>query len=204
MKNKALEFFVAVFVTVSFLTGCSKNDTHFYEDPENPPLGIFSNTGNNILTCFINGHAWRTVDRTTDIFSSWAWLEVKVTKTNSGILPDTLQIVWEGYFGNPDTGIEQLILHLAVPANFTYDSFAGFNGQRLKIDSAVNGYFTTGALGNSLLKANGNIYFHQVSIDSWPQGATGKMSGLFDAECSSFKITNGRFDHELTAGQLHF
>ena len=80
-----------------------------------------------------------------------------------------------------------------------YKDFNSLEGKRLIIDKVKN-YFSY--LGS---KGSGNIYFHFAHLDSIQTDYyRGRMSGLFDADLGSIKITNGRFDHDILPEQVHF
>jgi hypothetical protein len=178
----------------------------YYDDAENPGIAIFSNTGNNILSCFVNGKSWRTASRITYGISARTSYEVYITKQSASALQDTLLISWNGYYPTDSLGQGTLNLTIPVAKNFSYKDFAGLQGQRLQIDTTT-AFFTTSisGLNSGNIKGKGNIYFHIAQLDSIGPGAyMGKMSGLFDADFSAFKITRGRFDHIIDPQQVNF
>ena len=208
MKNKCSNNLLLLLLITFIITGCTKNETRYYADAEDEGIAIFSNNGNNLLTCFIDNKPWRTVDRTvTIIFSSGTNYEVDIRKQVTNSIKDTLIIRWLGYYAANDSSQGTLNLILPVAKNFSYKDFAALQGQRLHIDT-TNGYFTTSIsnLNLSNSKGSGDIYFNIAKLDSIGTGGGyfGKMSGLFDANFSSFKITRGRFDHIIEPPQVHF
>jgi len=202
--KKNNHFIILLLIAAGSFMGCEKNDTRGYPDPEDPAIAIFSNTGNNILSCYMDNKPWRTIDRTTPILSGGPLYEVLIHKKTGTAISDTLEFLWQGYFtpntGNPGT----LLLRFAVPTNFSYKNFSGFNAQRIVVNGS-NGYFTTDINLANNSKGTGTIYFHTAQLDSvGPNSYAGKMSGLFEANLPAFKITKGRFDHTLQPGQINF
>jgi hypothetical protein len=207
MKNNFFNIIVISIAAIFFFTGCGKkNDTDYHADPNQAGLGIFSNKGNNLLTCFVGGKPWRTKNRYLYSISTVSDYEVRMDKNITGAATDTLVISWEGYFEENHQLTGNILLYLAVPSNLSFTNFSGFQGQRIKIDSAANGYFVRNFYGanSSSVKGNGNIYFNTANLDSIAKGIDGRLSGLFDADFDSVKITNGRFDHSITARQVNF
>jgi hypothetical protein len=95
-------------------------------------------------------------------------------------------------------------LVLAVAKNFTTQDMASFEGKRFNLNT-VNGFFTATLPGTNgtNLKGSGNIFFHVARFDSIAPGAfKGIISGLFEADFNSFKISKGRFDHGIDPEQL--
>ncbi len=189
------------------IMGCSKNYTNYYPDAEDNGIAIFSNTGNNVLSCFIDGKPWRTVNRETSGFpNSITSYEVYIIKQSTTSLLDTLIITWPGYY--PVNYFSQGDLNLIIPVakNFSHKDFTALQGQRLQIDTTT-AFFTTSisGLNSGNIKGKGNIYFHTAQLDSiGPREYIGKMSGLFDADFGTFKITRGRFDHLLNSENVRF
>jgi hypothetical protein len=191
---------------VFFNTGCSRNATQYYDDAENPGIAIFSNTGNNILSCLVNGKPWRTASRITYGIGARTSYEVYITKQSTNTLQDILLISWNGYYPADSLGQGNLNLIIPVAKNFSNKNFAALQGQRLQIDT-TNAFFTTSisGLNSGNIKGKGNIYFHIAQLDSiGPSAYMGKMSGLFEADFGAFKITRGRFDHLLNPENVHF
>ncbi len=192
-----------VFIFIS----CYKNDSNFYADGENEGLAIFSNTGNNLLTCFVGNKAWRTVDRTSSIFRPFGpRYEVDITKQITNSPMDTLRFNWTGYFTPDRNSFGYLSLALPIEKNFGLRNLAAFNGRRFKIDS-TSGLFSFYSSNTSLNLNNGtgNIYFHKVAFDSIsPNSYIGTISGLFDADFNATKITKGRFDHNINSDNVWF
>ncbi len=190
------------------LIGCTKNDSKFYKDGEEDGLVIFSNTGNNVMTCYINGEPWHTIPRitTTTFFSSSTSYEVSFYRTPINNTSESVQISWQGnYQNNNNNPYSYVGLRLLIPRNSFVRYLSGLQGQRIRIDSSAGNYFTA-TIGQAAIdnkKANGNIYFHTIQIDSVATGIyTGKMSGIFEANFGSGTITKGRFDHVLTQEQI--
>lgn len=198
MKKNSMKSLISLLLPCFLIIGCTKDYTKYYADAEDPDIAIFSNKNNNALSCFINGKPWRTVSRKTSGFiNPGTNYEVDIIKQPTNTLRDTLLIRWVGYYSGNYYSQGSLSLHLAIPKNFTYRYLSALQGQRLNIDSA-SGYFFTGIsqLNNGNTKGSGNIYFNISRFDSIsPNVYTGKLSGLFEADFTSFKITKGRFDH---------
>lgn len=207
MKRNSIIKLCFVFVS-SYLvfSSCYGDYTKFYEDPQNPGLSIFSNKANNIMTCYVDDIVWRTYDRTY----AYGWLslprrnyEVYITKLVGNGLKDTLMIEWEGY---GSSNFSEIVCKLIVSKNFSYKDFDDLQGQRLSIDMS-KGYFANSAnnLYAQTIKGTGNIYFHFANLDSLsPNSYQGRLSGLFDADFGSTKITDGRFDHAIDSAQVIF
>jgi hypothetical protein len=206
MKNNFIKKLLFIPLTGFILLGCSRNETKYYEDGEDKGIAIFSNTSNNVSSCFVAGRPWRTASRTTSGLSSFTNYEVEIIRQQASAAKDTLIILWRGYF-EPDKFFQaHLSMHLALPANFTYRDLPALQGKRLSIDSS-NGFFE---LDNSFYnptnrRGRGNIYFQTAQFDSvLLSGSAGRISGLFEADFSSFKITRGRFDHFISPQQIRF
>lgn len=201
-----MKIFTSIAVVIAaliFLTGCTKNETHYYQDNNAAGLSIFSNTGNNTFSCFIDGSAWRTVDRTSGGILSRNVYEVQIRKQFFDSLTDVLSITWEGYYVSDKNNSGDISLNLYVPKNFSYNDFSAMQGKRLIIDS-TNGYFLA-ALGANDVRGTGTIYFNTANlIANSVSGNGGSMSGLLEADFGSFQLTSGRFDHNLDAIQIFF
>jgi len=194
-----------VLFIVTFLPGCRKNYTTYYPDKEDEGLAIFSSTGNNLMTCFIDGKAWRTIDRTSYSSTQTSTYELEIEKRITSGSRDTLSFHWQGHYNTEKYASGTVTLVLSVPKNFDYRSLSALNGQRLVIDSAVNGFFSTSisqlSVGNP--KGNGSIYFHHLQLDSIaPLNFSGHMVGLMEARFPLFNITRGRFDEVLDEGNV--
>jgi hypothetical protein len=201
MKN-----LVIALVAALVLWGCTRNDTKYYSDGEDKGLAIFSDRGNNILSCFIAGKPWRTASRKSSGFIARLNYEVNIARQNGGIAKDTLVIQWVGYFENSANDLfeRNISLHLTLPANSTFRDLSALQGKQIKIDS-TNGFFTMNDenINPDYIKGTGNIYFHTARFDSSSnQRYDGNISGLFEADFINFKITRGRFDHYITDEQM--
>lgn len=191
--------------TVGFV-GCTKNDSKFYNDDEADGLAIFSNTENNVMSCYVNGEVWQTVPRITSILGLYGTdYEVGLSRTPVSNISDVVQINWQGYYKKDRNATSDINLQLLIPRNSFRRYINSLQGKRIAIDSSAGNYFTVSnnlaALNNR--KANGSIYFHTMQIDSvGPDNFTGKMSGIFEADFGTGKITKGRFDHVLTQRQI--
>ena len=203
MKNNNLLFFALLFFFSSTLFSCDKNQTKFYADDQANGLAIFSNTENNLMTCYIQNEPWRTKDRIYGGILGRTTYELLINRQITSGPSDKLIFTW---YVNPvnTTGNGDIALVLAIPKVFGYKELSALKGQRLVLDT-LNGYFTFSAQSN-LIKGTGNIYFHEMQVDSiGPNNFTGQMSGLMDAKFSSSLIlTNGRFDHNIAAEQIRF
>jgi hypothetical protein len=203
MKNNNLPFVALLFFFSSILFSC--NQTEFYADPQATGLGIFSNTGNNLMSGYIQNEPWRTRDRTTGGFLGTARYELLINKQITSGVSDNLIFTWYGYPSTNNTLNGDVSLVLSVPKNFGYRDLSALKGQRIALDT-TNGYFTFSSSQPNTGKGTGNIYFHNMQIDSvGPNNFTGRMSGLLDAKFgSSLILQNGRFDHSITAQQIQF
>lgn len=203
MKNNNLLFFALLFFFSGALFSCKQ--TEFYADPYADGLAIFSNTGNNLMSCYIQNEPWRTIDRTTGGFLGRPTYELKINKEVTSGSQDMLTFTW--YVNPPanNTLNGDISLVLAVPKVFGYKELSALTGQRIALDT-TNGYFTFSAALSNFSKGTGNIYFHDMQIDSiGPNNFTGHMSGLLDAKLGgNLILKNGRFDHSITAAQIHF
>ena len=202
MQRNSVKRLGILIVTCFLFLGCYKNYTNYYPDGEDVGLTIFSNTGNNIMSCFIDGRPWRTIDRVQGGFSYVRTIyEVDIIRQRTNSLMDTLFINWLGHYNNQEIPQGTVGLVLAIPKDFSYRDFSALQEQRLSIDTTRNGFFYTGISGLSVgnPKGNGSIYFQKVQLDSIsPNRYSGSMSGLFEAGFPLFKITKGRFDELLT------
>ena len=203
MQNRLINILAVFMLPWLVLTGCYKVETKYFSDAENNGLAIFSNTGNNIFTCYVNGVPWRTQDRTTGGFLSGPQSEVYLSKQSDSSLPVQIIIQWDGFFQDSTFDLGWVYLYITVPANFTNRDIRSLQGKRLVIDSA-SGHFLAymGALGNYNYEwGTGSIYFNKASYDTTSAGG---LSGLLEADFPDFKITGGRFDHQLTSLQVQF
>lgn len=204
MKNNCIKKLVFILSAGIMLFGCSKNDTKYYADGQDKGIAIFSNTGNNLSSCFIAGKPWRTVARISSGFRFGTDYEVQINRQPATNAKDTLIIQWRGYYEAERNNEGYLSLHLAVPANFTFRDLSALQGKRLSIES-TNGFFETGThdFNRVNIKGKGNIYFQTARFDSVAVNTfTGNISGLFDADFGSFQITKGRFDHFISSAQI--
>lgn len=192
-----LQCIIAIGISTT-LVSCDKNYTTFYEDDDAEDLSVFSDMGNNVMSCYINGRSFRTRDRIYRVGFSSAHLspEVELFKDNSAPDSDTLTIAWErdAYSPNPYS----VSLVLGVKKDFSYDDFTALNNTRLVIDG-VNSYFMIN--NNRSEKGTGSIYFlRAILMPGNAGGISNQLSGVFEATLPSFKITRGRFDHTLPVG----
>jgi hypothetical protein len=207
MQNKLINILAVLMLPWLALTGCYKVETKYFSDPENNGVAIFSNTGNNIFTCYVNGLPWRTQDRTTGGFLSGPHSEVYLSKQADTSLPVQLVIQWNGFFQNEPNGEGFVSLYISMPSNFTNRDIGSLQGKRIVIDSA-SGHFLAymgGLSNNNYDWGTGSVYFNRASYDSTTVGGfSGSLSGLLEADFPDFKITGGRFDHQLTPLQVEF
>jgi hypothetical protein len=207
MKNNILPGLLLLLASYCLFTGCTKNYTKYHADAETPGLAIFSNNNNNILTCFVDGRSWRTNSRITSGFSPRTSYEIYIRKYSTNSLQDTLQFNWFGYFEGNQFGVDNIEITLAVSKIFSIKDLNALQGKRLIIDTTINGFysFNSGSLNNSGAKGSGVIYFNTAKFDSIaPNNYQGSISGLFEADFGSFKITKGRFDHFFEPNQIQF
>jgi hypothetical protein len=183
--------------------GCKKNLSSFYADPANTSLSIFSNRGYNIMSCYMNGQAWQTDNRTVGGFGS-THNEIYICKLVTNGLMDTLIISWSGHLKSVNFGSDNISLLMPVAKSFRRNDLISFEGKRIRIDS-TNGFFayTNGSYGYGSNAGMGTIYFEKAHIDSVSYNYfSGRFSGLFEAKIGQDIITNGRFDHDLWGDQV--
>lgn len=184
------------------MSSCKKNLTNLFADEQSQGLYIFSNTGNNLLSCYVNGVPWRTKDRIAYsgvVMPGNTDYELNIYKFARGGNNDTLVFRWEGKFNDADT-TTFIVFGLSVKKDFTKADFNALQGQRLIVDTLTNGYFTTNINGTIPgTKGNGSIYFNKANIDSM-----GNLSGLFETTINGLKFTKGRFDEQLNLQMCRF
>ncbi|MCC6288464.1 MAG: hypothetical protein IT249_11315 [Chitinophagaceae bacterium] len=187
---------IVAFISI-VLVSCERNDTVFYEDDAAENLSVFSDMGNNVMSCYINEYSFRTRDRVYRSYGrGYLSPEIELFKDNTAPDNDTLTINWEGDINTPNPNSVSLVL--AVKKDFSYSDFTDFNNTRLVVDG-VNGYFMVN--NNRLEKGTGTIYFHRaILMPGNAAGINNQFSGVFEATLPSFKITRGRFDHTLPVG----
>lgn len=199
MKIEIYKIGYACLLLFVLVTGCTKNETHFYDDREAPGLGIFSNTGNNVFTCYIDGKAWRTQARRwgLGVGGVQPTLEVRISRQPIDSLTDFLDITWYGSYYGDLYSPTYISLYISVPKNFSQADFVSWQGQRLTIDG-INSYFQIG-LGSNAQIGSGTIYFNLLELNN-----VSRMSGLLEADFGTVKLTSGRFDHNLDDGVITF
>lgn len=205
MKNNYLPLAPLLFFFSSLLFGCTVDQTQFYPDAQADSLAIFSNTDNNLMTCYIQNKPWRSMSRISGGILSYPDYELHINKqVTSGTL-DNLIFNWSVAPNVYSSINSDISLVLSVPKNFGYRELSALKGQRIALDT-TNGYFSFSPALTSNSKGAGNIYFHNIQVDSiGPNNFTGRMSGLLDAKFSGgVVISNGRFDHNITARQIQF
>jgi len=204
MANKIIKSLFNCCIAVLVLTGCSRDYTTYYADTETPGVAIFSDKGNNIFTCFIDGRSWRTMDRVQRPFSPGISYEVTIRKFVTANTQDSLVISWEGFFSNNVKDPGAFSLSILVSKNFAYTDLTALEGKRVPIDGShaffttnISGINPTGTLGK------GNIFFKQLVLRQVSNNLyTGQMSGLLEADFNTFKVASGRFDHTLDERQV--
>ena len=189
----SLQRIVVAFILIALIS-CERNDTVFYEDDDAENLSVFSDMGNNVMSCYINGKPFRTKDRILRGISIYP--EVELFKDTSAPDADTLTINWQSDALSPNFYSVSLVL--AVKKDFFYNDFTAFNNTRLAVDG-VNSYFLINS--NRSEKGTGSIYFlRAILMQGNAGGISNRLSGVFEATLPSYKITRGRFDHTLPAG----
>jgi len=186
------------------LSGCYKDRTNYYADDTRQGLTIFSNTGNNIFTCYVNGWPWRTVNRITGGFLSGSESELAIYKVPVSNTDTMLVIKWDGFLQAHPENFGSIALYLKIPSGFSSGDLDTFQGQRFSIDSS-RGYFTADINGYPVESGTGEIYFNRANY-SGAQGSAsvGELSGILEAAFPDFTITQGRFDDQLTSLQVPF
>jgi hypothetical protein len=189
----SLQRIVVAFILIALIS-CERNDTVFYEDDDAENLSVFSDVGNNVMSCYINGKPFRTKDRILRGISIYP--EVELFKDTSAPDADTLTINWQSDALSPNFYSVSLVL--AVKKDFFYNDFTAFNNTRLAVDG-VNSYFLINS--NRSEKGTGSIYFlRAILMQGNAGGISNQLSGVFEATLPSYKITRGRFDHTLPVG----
>ena len=187
---------IVAIISIAFVS-CDKNYTVFYEDDDANGLSVFSDMGNNVMSCYINDQPFRTRNRVYNAgFRGYLSTEIELFKDASAADSDTLTINWVRDVLSPNP--QSISLVLAVKKDFSYNDFTAFNNTRLAIDG-VNGYFMVNH--NRLEKGTGSIYFlRAILMPGNAAGISNRLSGIFEATLPSYKITRGRFDHTLPVG----
>jgi hypothetical protein len=204
MKLHQIEKAFYLMAALFLLVGCTRNDTRYFADAEQSGIAIFSSTGNNLFSCFIDGKPWRTADRRGYLLSPGLRYEISLQSESSGTTKDTLLISWEGYSGTKDTLRNYITLRLAVDQGFGYKEMNALQGQRLTINGSKDYFSNYSEFNGQNLTGSGHIYFHTLKIDSLGPGSyKGIMNGLVDADFGSSKLTNGRFDHVIEPPMIH-
>ncbi len=203
MKIKTHKSVFIYMLSIIFFTGCTKDETHFYPDPQMPDLAIFSNTGNNVSTGIINGQPWRTFDRKYNGFAPPRY-EVSINKQYFDSATDIIYIKWDGYLGGNQYNYLNVTLAMSVAKNFSLADFSAMQGTRVTIDGMHN-YFLAESQSNNT-RGFGSIYFNVLQFDSSAVtgGIQGKLSGLMEADFNAFQLVSGRFDHDLVGRQILF
>ncbi len=118
-------FLVPIFCCLLLLSGCEKNETKYIADDQTNGLAVFSNTGNNIMTCFINGSPWRTDNL---IVGGWGpgTTDFSIFKQYDSSFHYSLVFAWPGNLVNDSADIYLIELHLFVPANFSRQVLIAF------------------------------------------------------------------------------
>lgn len=202
MKKLNLIYILCIIIAPAFFYSCSKNSTQYYGDDKDTGISIFTNKGLNTMSCYVNSSPWRTIERTEGGFYYTRNYEVYVSILAGQNGNDTLQISWLGNFANildPFQGSYFITAKFTVPHSFSYPDFSSLQGKKLTLDG-TNGYFSAPYQNpyTAVIKGTGNIYFNRAQLDSISLGNNnGIIAGLFDADISGFKITNGRFDNNL-------
>ena len=187
---------IVAIISIAFVS-CDKNYTVFYEDDDANGLSVFSDMGNNVMSCYINDQPFRTRNRVYNAgFRGYLNTEIELFKDASAADSDTLTINWVRDVLSPNP--QSISLVLAVKKDFSYNDFTAFNNTRLAIDG-VNGYFMVNH--NRSEKGTGSIYFlRAILMPGNAAGISNRLSGIFEATLPSYKITRGRFDHTLPVG----
>lgn len=187
------------FATVIVFASCRKNHTVFVEEDNAEDLSIFSDRGNNVMSCYINGKPFRTQDRITGALFRRDDYDIGFRRDNSAVDNDTLIVSW--FSGNLAYEHYTVDLILSVKKNFSYNDFNQLEGKRLIIDG-VNGYFMIDHKLDE--KGVGNIYFHRAFLIPNDSMDISRFSGIFEATLPSYNITRGRFDHTLPSRVVSF
>ena len=192
----SFQWIIVAIISIAFVS-CDKNYTAFYEDDDATGLSVFSDMGNNVMSCYINDQPFRTRNRVYNAgFRGYLSTEIELFKDASAADSDTLTINWVRDVLSPNP--QSISLVLAVKKDFSYNDFTAFNNTRLAIDG-VNGYFMVNH--NRLEKGTGSIYFlRAILMPGNAAGISNRLSGIFEATLPSYKITRGRFDHTLPVG----
>ena len=193
----SFQWIIVAIISIAFVS-CDKNYTVFYEDDDANGLSVFSDMGNNVMSCYINDQPFRTRNRVYNAgFRGYLSTEIELFKDASAADSDTLTINWVRDALSPNPYSVSIVL--AVKKDFSYNDFTAFNNTRLAIDG-VNGYFMVNH--NRLEKGTGSIYFlRAILMPGNAAGISNRLSGIFEATLPSYKITRGRLDHTLPVGR---
>lgn len=114
--TRFLQWIIIIVCSTAFVS-CHKNYTVFYEDDDAADLAVFSDKGNDVMSCYINGQSFRTRDRVYDGgFSRGSFYpEIELHVVDSAADSDTLIIDW---FGNGAINPDYVSLVLAVKKGF--------------------------------------------------------------------------------------
>jgi hypothetical protein len=193
------------------LTGCEKNETHYYGDQQTPGVSIFSNTGNNVFSCLLDGQSWRTVNRIIEVVGLvHSTYELSIRKQNVDSLADQLIITWTGYYTADIGDYSTIELVLSVDKNFSFADFSALQGTRVELDGVTNYVLvqipSVNWQGPSVnWQGPGEVYFNEASLDSAGiNGVEGKLSGLLEASFGNVLLSSGRFDHQLEGVPIYF
>jgi hypothetical protein len=196
---RVLQFVLLSVCCVCWL-GCKKNYTRYFPDPNSNGQAIFSNTANNLMTCFIQGKPWRSTDRSSGgLITPVNRSELSLYYMDIAGGSDTLRISWEGYYLEDVAASANsvVVLKLPVPDGFSKANFSQFKGKRLSLNG-TNGYGVVSAPGIEQPFCNANIYFHEAVLHTRANGTdSGYISGLFELSAPAFVLSSGRFDHFL-------
>ncbi len=202
MKIKTFKNIFFCSLLYVLLSGCTKNETHYYPDTQTPGVSIFSNAGNNVFSCLLDGQPWKTIDRKIGGFSPSTY-EISIYKQYFDSLTDQLLITWYGDYGSAVYDYYSIQLVLSVDKSFGFADFSALQGKRLLLDG-IQDYVLAKVSGSSL-QGSGVVYFNTAQLDLNAAGNTeGRLSGLLQADFGSMKLTSGRFDHSLEGPPIFF
>lgn len=184
--------FHLLFTSLFFLTTCHLN--YFYPDPDDPGLSRFTSRGYNVASVYIN-------DRP---FKNNGLFYPLLQKDSTGNSIDTLKFKWNLYPNDSAfliSAYNNISFHIPVPASFNKNNLLAFDGQRFLNSIPV----TLQDSSSKVMSGTATLYFVSVKEEKISDKNYIKLSGLFDGNIAdSIRITNGRFDFEVSEETLNF
>lgn len=169
----------------------------FIDDPLDPRLPKYSESGNNVAGAFINNETWRSVVRYT--------LTTIIDKPLISVfaIHDSLVIHFEGERAGQYTAIEFLLTGLNINK---FDDLSLLRDRKIQLDGLKNTVIIRDAMYTSTsvdhrLRGVGQIYIKNIVFNDQSDRAT--LSGTFgftisDSASVKADVSYGRFDYALS------